>query len=50
MFSNCNVLFLQWQIARSYLGSLVEFVIRIAKVSILLTGKNDTTFMYFIEL
>jgi hypothetical protein len=43
MFNNCNVLFLQWHIARSCLGSLVEFVIRVANVSILLTEKNDIT-------
>jgi hypothetical protein len=50
MFSKCNVLFLQWHIARSCLGSLVEFVICAAKVSIQLTEKNDTIFMYFIEM
>jgi len=44
MFSNCNVLFLQWHIARSCLGSLVEFIIHVAKVNILLTEKNDTIF------
>jgi hypothetical protein len=35
---------------RSCLGSLVEFVICAAKVTILLTEKNDTIFMYFIEM
>jgi hypothetical protein len=40
----CNVLFLQWHIAENCLGSLVELVIRTAKVSILLTEKN-TIFM-----
>jgi hypothetical protein len=39
MFSYCNVLFLLWHIARSCLGSLVEFVILAAKLSILFTEK-----------
>jgi hypothetical protein len=38
MFSNCNVLFLQWHIARDCLGSLVKLVIHAIKVSILIVG------------
>jgi len=43
------VLFLQWHIASSYLGSVVELVIRAAKVSILLT-EEKLLFTYFIEM
>jgi hypothetical protein len=46
----CAMYYLQWRIARHYLGNLVELVIRATNVSILLTEKMLLCFKYFIEM
>jgi hypothetical protein len=46
----CAMCYLQWYIARHYLGNLVELNIHAAKVSILLPEKWFYTFKYFIKM